>query len=280
MPEIVNVDQAAAWDGDEGDRWTEHEERHNDAVRAHSARMFATAQVAPTDHVLDLGCGCGETTREAAGLARDGDALGVDLSARMIERARVRSRDAGITNVLFEQADAQVHPFVPAMFDLVISRTGAMFFADPTAAFTNVAAATKPGGRLALLVWQELGRNEWLSAIRDALAMGRTLPAPAVGVPGPFGLADPVASEAILRAAGWEGIDFEDVQAPFFFGADADDAYSFVRGIGIVRGLLEDLDAATASRALDNVRATIADHVTSDGIVFDSRAWIITGRRA
>jgi SAM-dependent methyltransferase len=280
VPDIANTDQAAAWDGPEGDRWTDHEERHNDAVRAHSARLFATARVGAADHVLDIGCGCGETTREAAGRAPDGDALGVDLSAKMIERARVRSRDAGITNARFEQADAQVHEFAAEGFDLVISRTGAMFFADPIAAFTNIAAGTKIGGRLALLVWQELGRNEWLVALRAALAMGRTLPEPPAGAPGPFGLADPEAARTILRAAGWTTVEFEDVQAPFVFGADLDEAYGFAQGIGVVRGLLDDLDAATATRALDNVRAILAAHVTGDGVVFDSRSWIITGQRA
>jgi SAM-dependent methyltransferase len=278
--EIVNHEQAAHWDGEEGDGWTEGEERHNCAVRALNVRLFATAAVTAGDRVLDIGCGCGETTREAARLAPDGGALGVDLSSRMLERARERSREEGITNVTFQQADAQVHPFVPDRFDLVISRTGAMFFADPVAAFTNVAAGTKRAGRLALLVWQDVRRNEWVLALREALAMGRDLPVPAAGVPGPFALSDADAAGAMLRAAGWERIEFEDVQAPFHFGDDADDAYSFVRGLGIVRGLLHDLDPDAAARGMDDLRAALAARETGDGVAFDSRSWIITGQRA
>src|SRR4029453_5800543 len=106
-----------------------------------------------------------------------------DLSGRMIERARARSAAEGLGNVEFEQADAQVHPLPNRAFAVVITRTGAMFFSDPVAAFRNLAAATKPGGRLTLLAWQALEANEWIVAIRTALADGRDLPAPPPDAP-------------------------------------------------------------------------------------------------
>jgi ubiquinone/menaquinone biosynthesis C-methylase UbiE len=93
------------------------------------------------DHVLDVGCGTGQTTREAARMATAGGALGADLSARMIDRARESAQTEGLRNVTFERADAQVHRFPPKHFDLTISRFGTMLFDDPVAAFANISRA-------------------------------------------------------------------------------------------------------------------------------------------
>ena len=128
--------------------------------------------------------------------------LGVDLSSRMLDDARRRSAHEGLTNVEFLRADAQVHPFEPGAYDLAISVFGAMFFADPVAAFANIGRSLRPGGRIAFLAWQRFEDNEWLTAIFDALAAGRDLPTPQPGSPGPFGLADPDAVTTILRDAG------------------------------------------------------------------------------
>jgi ubiquinone/menaquinone biosynthesis C-methylase UbiE len=118
-------------------------------------------------------------------------ALGVDLSSRMIAEARRRAEAEGVTNVRFEQADAQIYPFDPEAFDVAISRTSAMFFGDPVAAFTNTARALRPGGRLVLLTWQSLPRNEWLLEWTAALTAGRGLPTPPPGAPGPLSLSEP-----------------------------------------------------------------------------------------
>jgi SAM-dependent methyltransferase len=197
----------------------------------------------------------------------------------MIACARERARAEGLANVSFEQADAQVYPFEAQAFDLAISRFGAMFFADPVAAFRNIGRALRPDGRLALLAWQELKQNEWLMTIRQALAMGRALPEPPIGAPGPFGLADPAAVRRILAAAGFEDVALDDVDEPMYFGADADDAFGFAQTTGPVKGLLDGLDQPTTARALEALRATLAAHETADGVLFGSRAWLITARR-
>ena len=279
MPEIANTEMAAAWDGAEGDSWVDREEHHDLALAAHTRELFAAAAVRPADRVLDIGCGCGSTTREAARAAADGGALGVDLSTAMLERARQRADEEDVPNVAFERADAQVHPFETAHYDVFMSRFGAMFFGDPPVAFTNLARATRPAGRVALLVWQELARNEWLTAPRAALAVGRTLPEPPVGAPGPFGLADRDQAREVLERAGFDRVEFDDVDAPFVFGTDPDDAWAFTRNIPPVLGLLQGLDAADTARALDALRTTIDDHATADGVVFGSRAWLVRAVR-
>jgi SAM-dependent methyltransferase len=276
---IANVDQAAAWDGDDGDDWTEHEDHYNAGVRAHTRRLIEAAQIAPTDRILDVGCGCGATTREAATRATDGGALGVDLSTRMLARARERSRAEGLTNVRFEQADAQVYPFEEQAFDLAISRFGVMFFGDPVAAFSNIRRALRPGGRLAFLCWQPLNRNEGFATLVGALAAGRDLPRPPANSPGQFGLADPDFVRRILTESGFERVNLAEVNEPLWVGKDVDDAFNFFRSLGVTRGMLRDLDAETAGRALDAVRASVAEHVTDQGVQFGSGAWLVTARR-
>ena len=208
---IANVEMAATWDGPEGNHWVEFSERYDTATRRHRARLLAAAHIAPESRVLDVGCGTGRLAREAAALAPAGTVSGIDLSARMIDRARTEATSDGITNVAFEQGDAQVHPFDEASFDRALSGFGTMFFSDPVAAFTNIARAIHPGGQLAMLTWQNMASNEWVSELRTALAAGRALPEPPAGAPGPFSLSDPDHLNAVLRSAGFTAVHIEPV---------------------------------------------------------------------
>lgn len=278
--EIANAEQAAAWNGHEGDHWTEHADRYDRAGRRHWQHFKDAGLISPTDAVLDVGCGTGKATRDAARVASKGSAVGVDLSARMLERAREQSKADGIANVSFLQADAQVHPFDENGFDIAISCFGAMFFSDPVAAFTNIGRAVNPGGGLALLAWRELARNEWLTELRAALAVGRQLPEPPPDAPTPFSLADPDRVRSILGAAGYEKIGFEPIDEPIEFGSDAADAFAFMRTLGIVEGLTHDLDDDGRAQALAGLHKTVAAHDTADGVLFGTSAWLITAQRS
>ncbi|WP_405825728.1 class I SAM-dependent methyltransferase [Streptomyces sp. NBC_01390] len=244
-------------------------------LRRHNELFRAAADVGLRDHVLDIGCGTGQSTREAARAAGKGIAVGVDLSAPMLERARWLSDDQGLRNVTYQQADAQTHRFPPARFDLCISRFGTMFFADPVAAFTNIGRALRPEGRLVLLVWQERDRNEWATAIRRSLTAAS---APPDG-PDPFSLADPTVTTGILTAAGFAEIGFTDVHEPVHYGPDSATAFDAVLRLWEVRDLLAALDAAAADEARARLRAVLDAHTTAGGVHFDSRAWIVTARR-
>jgi SAM-dependent methyltransferase len=287
-----NAGAHQAWDGGDGDYWADNEAIFDDSVARYDPPFLSAAAIAPTDRVLDIGCGNGLTTRHAARRAIAGSALGIDLSSRMLERARQRATEEGVTNAAFLQADAQIHPFDPGSFDVAISRTAAMFFGDPVAAFTNIARALRPAGRLTLLVWQPIARNHWIRDFLGAIAGGRDLPTPPPGTPGPFSLADPDHTRAILTSAGFADITFDGVEEPMYFGPDTDTAYRFVRGLGVIKFLLEGLPvygqgdpAAPATgdprtQALAALRATIDAHETSDGVLYPSAAWIITAQRS
>jgi ubiquinone/menaquinone biosynthesis C-methylase UbiE len=269
----ANAEQAALWDGPAGDHWLRHNAVFEAEDRRPNERFRAAAAVGPHDRVLDIGCGTGKSTRDAARAATSGSALGVDLSARMLAEAARLARDEGLHNVTFRQADAQVHRFPPEHFDLCISRFGSMFFADPVAAFANIGRALRPGARLVLLAWQARDRNEWSRAIREAVA-GDT-PAPASAA---FSLADPAVTETILASAGFSEIGFTDVHEPLSYGPDSAVAFDVVSGMRSTVDLLAGLDAGEAGRALERLRAMLAARETADGVSFDSRTWIITAR--
>jgi SAM-dependent methyltransferase len=280
MPgEIVNVEQAAAWDGPDGEYWAAHQDRFDTSIQPHHARLMAAAAIAPGERVLDVGCGNGRTSRDAARAAgAGGSVLAVDLSGPMLARARRTAEDEGLTTIRFEQGDAQTYPFPAGAFDVAISRFGVMFFADPVAAFTNIGSGLRPGGRLAILVWQPLQANEWTTALRQALAVGRDLPVPPPGAPSPFGLADPDFASSVLKSAGFADVAFASSEQPFNVGPDTETAYRFVAGLQPVLLMLADLDEAAKARALENLRATVAAHETADGVVFGSAAWVVTAR--
>ena len=245
--------------------------RHNDVLRQ-------AVGVQLHDRVLDIGCGTGQTTRQAARTAGAGSAFGIDVSAPAITRARELARAEGLHNVTFEQADAQVHRFPSERFDLAISRFGTMFFDDPVAAFANIGRALRPPGRLVMMVWQAHERNEWHGAVRDSLEAGDGPVAGACGGPDPFSLADPPTVTEILRAAGFVDVAFTDVHEPVYYGQDVAAALDWVRGFTYTSEVLKRLDPAAATRADERLREVLAAHLSDDGVWFDSRAWIITGR--
>lgn len=271
--ETPNADAVRAWDGPEGDYWTVHEAAFDASVAAYDAPLMTAAALRAGERVLDIGCGTGKISRDAARVA--GTVLGVDLSARMLDVARLRAAEQRLGTVSYLRADAQTHEFDRARFDLAISRTGVMFFADPAAAFANIGRTLRPGGRLALLVWQAAERNEWIMRFAEAVT-GREMTPP--DGPGPFSLADPSQVRELLSGAGFTGIRIEDIRAPMHFGADTDSAYRFVRGLGFVRGVLDGFDPAARERAEAALRADIEAHQGDSGVRSASAAWLITAR--
>ena len=248
-------------------------------LRRHNEVLRRAGGVRRHDHVLDIGCGTGQTTRQAARTAQAGSALGVDISAPAIERARELARAEGLRNVTFEHADAQAHRFPHERFHLAISRFGTMFFDDPGAAFANIGRALRPAGRLVMMVWQAHERNEWDVTIRQSLgAAGEPVAIPA-GAPDPFSLADPPAVTKILEAAGFAGVAFTDVCEPVYYGPDVAAALGWVRGFACTSDVLKRLDPAAAARAGGRLREALAAHLSGDGVWFDSRAWIVTAHR-
>ena len=220
-------------------------------LRAHHEHLRAAYGIGPGDEVVDIGCGTGLTTREAARAAAPGRVVGVDVFERMLERARQVTAAERLDDVRYELGDAQVHDFAPAGFDVAISQFGTMFFSDPAAAFTNIAAALRPEARLVLLVWQRHERQRWARAIDAALGDAAQPPQPGAD---PFSLGDAEAATRILKAAGFDGIRFEDVHEPVLYRRDLDAALAFVRGFQSTSAALASLSDGEAARTVERLR--------------------------
>lgn len=247
-------------------------------LRRHNDRLRQATGIGRADRVLDVGCGAGQSTRDAARAATAGRVLGVDISPQLLERARGTTAQEGLLNVTYELGDAQVHRFPQQHFDVVISRFGTMFFNDPVAAFTNIAQASRPGARLVMMVWQDHDRNEWSTAIERSLTVGSGVPGVPPG-PNPFSLGDPSEVRSILERAGFRDIEFAEIHEPVYYGPDVDTACGIVRSMKWPSEMIAALDATSAERALERLRALLVAHLTNEGVLFDSRAWIVTARR-
>jgi SAM-dependent methyltransferase len=279
MTQIVNTDQAQAWNGYEGEHWADNQQRWDTVNEGFNEPLLTAAVITGTDRILDVGCGAGRTTRLAALRAPHGHALGLDLSAPMLERARNTAHAENIDNAAFEQGDAQVHPLQPASFDVVISRYGVMFFADPAAAFTNLARALRPGGRMAFICAADPGGNDWVRAIgalRAHLPVG-DLTSP--GGPGMFSLADPDRIHAVLTSAGLADVRSERVQVQANWGPDADDVASFLLNSGPGRHLTSEADPETSDRAREALTDFLRMHETDGQVRLRSTAWLVTAHR-
>lgn len=274
IPTIVNTDQAAAWNGPEGQHWAAHTAHApTDIDRA----ILDAAAIEATDRILDVGCGTGQTTRGAARRAADGRALGVDLSGPQLARARELAAEEGLTNVAFEQGDAQVHPLAPAGFDVAISSFGVMFFADAAAAFANIGRALRAGGRLAFVVPRAAAEQPWFTEPLAGLVDEQPDLPPADDAPGMFSLADPARIVAVLDGAGFVDIRPDPLAAPMDFGP-LDEAVAFYLGSGPVRAVLEQRPDLAAS-ARTRLEATLSRYLTPAGVHIPATSWLVTASR-
>jgi SAM-dependent methyltransferase len=281
VPSEANEEQRAYWNRDEARHWVEQQRRYDEMLEPFGTALLDAAAIASTDHVLDVGCGNGATTRAAARLASAGAALGVDLSQPMVERARETARDEGVPNVRFEVDDAQTRSFEPE-FDCAISRFGVMFFDDPVAAFANIRSSLAAAGRIAFEVWQEMLVNDWM--LVPAQAALAHVPMPdlgAPGAPGPYALADADRVRTILTDAGFTRVSIDPFDSPMLIGGRGtlDEAVTFMRNTGMGHGLLDDKAEDVQERVIAAVRDALEPHLTDEGVLLDGAAWIVAAAR-
>jgi ubiquinone/menaquinone biosynthesis C-methylase UbiE len=243
--------------------------------------MLDAAELGPGERVLDVGCGYGSTTLEAAPrVLPGGAALGVDVSASMLGVARQRAMAAGIDNVEFVEADAQVHPFEKAAFDAAISRFGVMFFDDSEAAFANVGRAVRHGGRLVIVCPSDPLQSEWVAVAFSAAAAHVGLPdIGPPGAPGPFAFADAERLERTIRAGGFRDVTLEAIVRPIRIGDNVDDVAAFITSLPEGQQLLTGKPADKVAAAIEALREGFAPHAGPDGVIVNSAAWLASARR-
>jgi SAM-dependent methyltransferase len=270
-----NAGQLRDWDGAHGAYWAEHSVVYDASVARYQPALLAAVGAQSGERILDVGCGAGQVAVDLVRGAPGSSAVGADLSSAQMEVGRLRAGDLAVE---FVQADAQVHDFGEASFDVVVSRTGTMFFSDREKAFANLARATKPGGRLAMLVWRGIESNPWLRDVFGAIASVRPMPGPPAGAPGPFALSDADYVRSLLAGAGWGDVELEALDEQLWFGPDADQATTFMEGQ--MEWLFAKLDEDEKRQARANLLDVMARNTGAEGVLLSSGAWLVTARRA
>lgn len=289
MTDDPNLAQVEYWNGPSGDRWVREQARIDRAFTPLTAALAEAIAARPGESVLDVGCGCGELSLLLAGaVGRTGRVVGVDISEPMLGLAARRSEtlrqvEPEAAPVAWRLADAASATF-EAPFDAVVSRFGVMFFSDPVAAFSNLRSALAPGGRLAMLCWQDAVLNRWAALPLQAVTAryGEPDPAPP-DAPGPFAFADRERVVGILRAAGFADAAAEPIAVPMQVGvagpgvAALDDAVSYATGIGPVSRYLRDRPGIEEGAA-EAIRAALAPHDDGETVTLPAACWLYTGR--
>ncbi|MGR3292263.1 MAG: class I SAM-dependent methyltransferase [Paracoccaceae bacterium] len=199
-----NAAQAEYWSANAGQKWLDHESALDASMAGILQRLFERTNIRPGEHLLDVGCGTGVSTCEAASLTTaTGNVIGLDISELLLGRARVRSQNAGLGNTRFILADAQTHAFERNSYDAIFSRFGMMFFDDPVAAFANMATSLKPGGRLVFATWGPLSENPWFHIPASIARQRLGTPVPTEPTaPGPLAFQDIDRIIGVLKQAG------------------------------------------------------------------------------
>jgi ubiquinone/menaquinone biosynthesis C-methylase UbiE len=277
-----NAEQIRYWTETAGPKWVRMEALLEAQIAPFGAAAMDRAALISGERVLDVGCGCGATSFELARrVGTEGLVLGVDISEPMLGRARERAAGSEMATVRFALADAQTHRFARDTFDALFSRFGVMFFTDPGAAFTNLRAALRPGGRLAFVCWQSLQQNPWMLLPLMAAAQHIALPPPpAPGEPGPFSFADAERVRAILARAGFADVALEPLEMTLSVGGGGalEQAVEFLLEMGPAGAALREAGPAARPAVAAAVREVLAPFATPEAVRMASAAWIVTAR--
>lgn len=276
-----NAEQITYWNQQAGPTWVAVQALIDRQIRPLGHLAMKRAGLRAGLRVLDVGCGCGDTTIELANrVAPGGEVLGIDISAPMLTRAAQQARAATVANARFEIADAQTSELPAGRFDVLFSRFGVMFFADPAAAFANLRQALRRGGQLAFVCWQAMTENPWMGVpMMAALQHLPPPPIPAPGAPGPFAFADPERVRGILAGAGFSAVAVEPARVPLSIGGgnDLDATVDFVLRMGpTARALREADDPGLQPLVAAAVREALAPYQSAAGVMMDSASWIVS----
>ena len=283
MEATTNQEQIRYWNEQGGPKWVLRQRQLDAQIHPLGLVALQRAEVRRGERVIDVGCGCGQTSLELAErVGPNGAVLGIDISGPMLNRAQERQKELGVTNLEFLTTDAQTHQFAHEQFDLVFSRFGVMFFEDPIAAFRNLRTALRPNGRLYFLCWQALEKNDWARVPFKAALQHVPPPAPpAPGAPGPFAFADPERVRQVLGAAGFVAVRCEPYEEELRIGdaATVEEAVEFSLDIGPASRLLADTPADTRTRVAQSVREALTPYASSEGVRLPGAVWIVQALR-
>jgi SAM-dependent methyltransferase len=273
-----NADQIAYWNGPGGLRWANRQHAQDILLAPVLDILIDRARARSGERIVDVGCGNGSTTLAfAREVGPAGHVLGIDVSVPMLARAREAApADAPVEFVL---ADATVYPFDRQSFDLVASRFGVMFFAEPAKSFANIRSALRPSGRLAFACWREPRENPWMMTPLQAVYKHvPKLPPQGPEDPGPFAFASEARVQRILGEAGFADIKMErcDLALDVAIGGGLDAAVRGALEIGPASRALEGQALELRAAAANSVREALVPFVRDQAVPLPGSIWIVT----
>ena len=275
-----NEEQVAFWNGTAATRWVQGQVRMDRTLRPLGLAALEAAELAPGHRVLDVGCGCGDTTFELARrVGPQGRVIGVDVSAQMLAHARARAAEVGVEATCHE-ADAASAP-LPTV-DRIFSRFGVMFFDEPEAAFANLRSALVSGGRLSFVCWRGLGANAWARLPFEAVnaVLGPPPGPPDPHAPGPFAFAEPERVTRILSGAGFSDVALSPLDLELEWAESVDDATlrdAFVN-LGPAARRLYDAPEDVREAAAEAILGQLRPHAREGRLALASAVWVVSAR--
>jgi SAM-dependent methyltransferase len=271
----VYDEQAARWNGEGGQAWVEQQAPLDAMFKPFEALL--TDAIEQGERVLDVGCGTGSTTLAAARMAgANGNCVGIDISAPMLDAARRRAEREGAT-ATFVQADAQTYAFESGAFDTIISRFGVMFFSDPASAFANLRRAVRADGRLCVAAWRGADENPFMTTTERAAApFLKNVPARPANGPGQFAFADAKRVRGILEESGWTAIAVRPIDVACAFSQN--DLVRFFTRLGPLGVIFREIDVQTRAQVIEAVRGAFAPFIAGDDVRYTAACWLVTAR--
>lgn len=269
-----NDEQITLWNGVAGQAWVDEQALLDRVLAPFEDLLVEAVRASGARQVLDVGCGTGSTAVAVARLLDgSGRCTGIDVSEPMIAAARARAERERVP-ASFVCADAQVYAFGDRSFDMIISRFGVMFFADPVQAFANLGRAAAEGAGLRFVCWRSAAENPFMTtAERAAAPLLPDLPARLPDAPGPFALADEGRVARILEESGWTGIAIQPIEVPCVLPET--ELVRYLSRFGPVGLALRQADEPTRARVIETVRAAFDPYVHGDEVRYTAACWMV-----
>ncbi|WP_428409000.1 class I SAM-dependent methyltransferase [Hyphococcus sp.] len=269
------------WNGEVGERWLKYLVPFESMISPINAALMKTAAFKPGEQVVEIGSGGGKSLVEIAkAVAPSGAVLGVDIAEILIEHSKKRAADAGVNNVDFKCADAQ-KAMIDAPRDRAFSSFGVMFFEDPDKAFANIRRWVKPGGDFTFSCWGPPDQNPWIGMVGATVGKYVEMPERAADGPGPFRMADPEATKALLKRAGWKDVEctlWKGEQLLGGEGATPESAADFVLSALALGEPLEEAGPGVKEKARTEIVKALKPFYKDGSVRLDAAAWIVTAK--
>ncbi|RKI49540.1 class I SAM-dependent methyltransferase [Corallococcus sp. AB004] len=270
-------EQTKLWNGSAGHAWADNQEVLDAMFRPFEDLLAEAVVTSSARQVLDVGCGTGSTTLAVARpLGTKGRCTGIDISEPMLAAARARAEQEG-TPARFIRANAQLHAFEPASFDMIISRFGVMFFEDPVRAFANLRHAARNDAALLAIAWRSPSENPFMTtAERAAAPLVSNIPARRPDAPGQFAFADSNRIHRILEESGWAGIDIQPIDVTCTLPEK--ELVNYLTRFGLLSRVLQDADDRTRTHVIETVRAAFEPFVHGAEVRYTAACWKVEAR--